>query len=90
MAINRGAIAHLRRRVRDILNTVWDPIGAGCPEDEYDDYVAGIVALLHEEASDSDLVKYLDWAETVRMGLPGNQERLKVVVVALRAISLLN
>ena len=45
MAIDLEASRRWHNRIREILNTDWDPIG-GCPEDEYDKYVGRIAAML--------------------------------------------
>jgi hypothetical protein len=89
MAIDKEASRRWRTRIREVLNSEWDPIG-GCPEDEYDAYVGKVAAMLREGASDADLFKYLHWAETVHMGLPGNQDRLSTVIAAIRAIGYIN
>ncbi|WP_019903942.1 hypothetical protein [Methylobacterium sp. 77] len=47
--------AHTRR----VLWTIWDPIGVaalGAPEDEYDDYVPGIVALVLDTHADGRII----------------------------------
>lgn len=92
MAIDKEASRRWRRRIRDVLNTEWDPIG-GCPEDEYDAYVGKIAAMIREGASDEQLVDYLRRAETVHMGIPLRPDldaRLRKVVQELRAIGHVN
>jgi hypothetical protein len=86
MGNDKEASRRWRRRVREVLNSQWDPIGAGQPPDEYDAYVDGIAAMLRDRACDEDLIAYLRWAETEQMCLPGNDERLRKVVAAIREI----
>lgn len=76
------------RRIREILNRDWDPIG-GCPEDEYDTYVHRIVAMLRDGATDDELMAYLEWAEVENMGLgaPFDRERALKVIGAIRDLS---
>lgn len=85
MAIDTEA-SRLRRRIRDVLNAKWDPIGGDCPEDEYDEYAQTLAAMIRAGASDDPLVAYLDWAETLNMACPGSPERRRKVVAALRAL----
>jgi hypothetical protein len=92
MAIDKEASRRWRRRIRDVLNTQWDPIG-GCPEDEYDTYVGKIAAMIRDGSSDESLIAYLRWNETVNMGIsarPDLDERLRRVVDHLRAIGYMN
>jgi hypothetical protein len=92
VTIDKEASRHWRQRIRDVLNTDWDPIG-GCPEDEYDDYVGKVAAMLREQASDQAVIDYLRWVETVHMGISprdGLEERLLTVMEQLRAIGWLN
>jgi hypothetical protein len=86
MAIDKASVRDWFRRVRDVLNNEWDPIG-GCPENEYDTYAARVMSLLLEGKSDEDIEKYLEWVETVHMGLNGpvDRERLKRTTAAVRA-----
>lgn len=85
MAIDKEASRQWRRRIRDVLNRDWDPIG-GCPANEYDAYVGKVAAMIREGASDDELFKYLNRAETIHMGGSGNRGRLKRVVAAIRAL----
>jgi hypothetical protein len=87
--IDKQASAAWRSRLREVLNRDWDPIG-GCAEDEYDQYIGKIAAMLHDNASDADFVEYLKWAEVGNMGLgPASRfdrsHALKVIA-ALRAV----
>ena len=68
MAIDKEASRHWRKRLRDVLNTEWDPIGCNCPEDEYDGYGGKVAAVVRGGASDQELFDYLDWAETKKWG----------------------
>jgi hypothetical protein len=86
MSIDKEASRIWRGRIRDILNQQWDPIG-GCPADEYDAYVGSIAAMIRDNADDASLIKYLEWAECVHMGLDRfNPERAKTVVASIRAL----
>lgn len=57
----RDAFGHMR--VLDLLRE-WDPIGvygpgSGCPDDEYDSYATGIMALLDRGASAREIAEHL-------------------------------
>jgi len=68
------------------LNQQWDPIG-GCPADEYDGYVGTIAAMVRDNATDEVLMKYLEWAESVHMGLGRfDPERARTVIASIRAL----
>jgi len=87
MAIDKEAGRRWRRRIREVLNSEWNPIGVeGLPEDEYDTYVGKVAAMLRDGASDDELFEYLNWAETVHIGLPGDADRLNKVIHAIRAV----
>jgi hypothetical protein len=66
--IKKHASRISQSHIREVLNRAWDPIG-GCPEDEYDGYIGKIAALLRDNASDDELLAYLEWAEVEHMGL---------------------
>ena len=54
----------------------WDPIGVAAiteAADEYDDYIPAILKLLIERKPVAEIVDYLWWVETERMGLGGNR-----------------
>ncbi|SFV18735.1 hypothetical protein SAMN05192541_13974 [Bradyrhizobium arachidis] len=86
MAIDKGASRVWRGRVRDILNQQWDPIG-GCPADECDGYVGTIAAVVRDNTTDEALMKYLEWAESVHMGLGRfDPERARTVIASIRAL----
>ena len=87
MTIDKEAGRRWRWRIRDVLNSQWNPIGVeGLPDDEYDAYAGKLAAMLRDGASDDDLSAYLHWAETAHMGLPGDTDRLTKVVSAIRAV----
>jgi hypothetical protein len=87
MAIDKEASRRWRRRIREVMNAKWDPIGvADQAPDEYDDYIGRVAAMLRDGASDAELFAYLNWAETVHMGLPGNPGRLHHVIAAIREV----
>ena len=66
----------------------WDPIGVNdVPEaqDEYDDYVPELVALLARDATEQEIANALYQIETVTMGLNGApSEALLLVARRLR------
>ena len=70
----------IQNRIREVLNTEWDPIGGGVPEDEYDSYIAEIYSMLQRDASAEDLAERLLRIETDEIGLDGLpvQQRLEV------------
>jgi hypothetical protein len=91
VAIDKEASRRWRRRIREVMNNEWDPIGvADQVPDEYDRYVGKVAAMLREGASDEDLFRYLHWVETVHIGMPGNEGRLRKVIAAIRAIGFMN
>jgi len=53
MAIDKEASRRWRRRLREVLNEEWDPIGlrAGPDDDEYEAYAGKIAAMVREGAS---------------------------------------
>ena len=60
VAIDKEAGRRWRRRIREVLNSKWNPIGVeGLPEDEYDTYVGKVAAMLRDGASDDELSEYL-------------------------------
>lgn len=86
MPIDKEASRVWRGRIRDILNQQWDPIG-GCPADEYDGYIGTIAAMVRDNATDTALMKYLEWAESVHMGFGRfDPERARTVIVSIRAL----
>ena len=75
-----------RGRLRDVLNREWDPVG-GCPPDEYDTYRDRLTAMVRDNASDEELLAYLEWAEREHMGSGTfNRERGRKVIAALRKL----
>ena len=75
-----------RRKIRDILNRDWDPIG-DCPEDEYESYVGDIAAMLRDNVSDEKLMQYLRWAEAEHMGFGiFDAVRAEKVIALVRAL----
>lgn len=84
---DRQDIRELMRKVRAVLNNVWSPL-SGCPDDEYDAYVAKITGMVHSRATDAEILRYLEWAEVTNLGLgtPFDSERGERIVSALRAL----
>jgi len=88
MSIDKEASRVWRGRIREILNSEWDPIG-GCPEDEYDSYVGTLTAMIREKASDDDLLQYLKWVESDYIGLGTfDAERARKVIASLRRLGI--
>jgi hypothetical protein len=83
--IDKHALRVWRGRIRDILNSIWDPIG-GCPDDEYDGYVGKLAGMLRAGTGDDEMLAYLEWAEVKHMGLgePFDRDRGIRVIKALR------
>ena len=90
--LDKHAIGAWLRRIIDILNRDWDPIGVmkldNWPEYEYDGYAGQLATMLRQNATEEEMLKYLEWAEVERMGLgsPFDEERGKRVIAALRAL----
>ena len=75
-----------RARLRDVFNTIWDPIG-GCPIDEYDAYVGKVASLVKTGASDEVIRQYLRWSEAEHMGLgEPDPSRLDRTLAAIRVL----
>ena len=70
------------------LSAVVPKIGASCPEDEYNAYLGKIAAMIRNNATDDELLAYLEWAEVeyIELAPPFNHERGKKVVAALRGL----
>lgn len=89
MAIDKIASREWRRQIRDVLNRDWDPIGVAAESpDEYDSYAGTIAAMIREEqATDEQIMNFLEWAEVENMALPPlNRERATKVISALREL----
>jgi hypothetical protein len=85
MSIDRETIRIWRKIIRKILNEEWDPIG-GCPPDEYDVYRDGLIKMIDENASDDELIAYLDLAVSKRMGFGRTDpEHSRRVVASIRS-----
>jgi hypothetical protein len=68
------ALAEIER----ILLREWDPIGvqhAPGAVDEYDGYAFRIFLMLKSKASEADVARYLDWAQSENMGLSPTADR---------------
>jgi hypothetical protein len=75
----------LLKSVNAILFEVWDPIGvrsvdAAWPQDEYESYAGGVVALVTRGASDRAIADHLGTLEQERMGIASSalEHRLSV------------
>ena len=86
MTFDKSAAREWRACLRDVLNTVWDPIG-GCPQDEYDSYVGKVASLIREGTREDMLREYLDWVEMthMRLGEP-DARRLDRTLAAIYAL----
>ncbi len=74
------------RSVRAILWRDWDPIGCGVPEDEYDDYVPPVVAMLTQGKTRADVADYLRVTAAETIACPVSEEKLALVVDKLFAL----
>ncbi len=74
------------RTVRAILWRDWDPIGCGVPEDEYDDYVPSVVAMLTQGKGRDDDTDYLRVTAVETIACPVSEEKLLHVVDKLFAL----
>jgi hypothetical protein len=92
MDARRDAIRDWINCIRDVLNTEWDPIRAGQPDDEYDQYAHRIASMLASGKSDAELIAYLEWAEIENMGLSGpfDPSSVRDVIASLRTLGVPN
>jgi hypothetical protein len=74
------------RSVRAVLWRDWDPIGAGVPEDEYDDYVPPVMAMLNQGKGRADVAAYLRMTAAETIGCPVTEDKLAGVVEKLFAL----
>jgi hypothetical protein len=77
--------------IRRVFIESWDPIGIGKDveaQDEYDAYLGTMYALLARDAPAEEIVAYLNWIETDRMGLNSDVRRLAAVAEELRSLHL--
>lgn len=73
--------------VRQVLQDVWNPVGAGgLPADEYDSYVWPIVGLLRGGAAAGELTEHLRNAERDFFSRESDSANLAHVVRALLAL----
>jgi hypothetical protein len=81
----------IRSEIRQVLLTVWDPIGVGNePQcvDEYDCCLGGVFQLLIENRDDDQIAEYLWKQANEHIGITCSKEAMKPTVVALRKIRL--
>ncbi len=83
-------LQEVRQRIRLILNERWDPLSVGdVRQDEYDNYIDGIYALLMKHASDVALARHLQGIEVGAMGANGTPfEHLLRVAIELRRVEI--
>lgn len=74
------------RTVREILWRDWDPIGCGVPEDEYDDYVPPVVAMLTQGKAREDVGDYLRVTAAETIACPVSEQKLARVLDKLFAL----
>lgn len=74
------------RTVREILWRDWDPIGCGVPEDEYDDYVPPVVAMLTQGKGREDVDAYLRATAVQTLACAVDEERLTQTLDRLFAL----
>jgi hypothetical protein len=97
MPIDRKALLVWLRQVRDVLNRDWDPIGVyhglggdDWPESEYEHYASEIAGMISRNATDAELVDYLERIEVEWMSQgPFDRDRAMramEVVTALRKL----
>jgi hypothetical protein len=90
--IEREESRRIRREIRGVLLSVWDPIGIKDElnaQDEYDDYLGHIFELLTQQKSDEAIADYLFSVVKERMGLTGaKRQDMLPTVRALRSIGL--
>ena len=80
----------LEVRVREILLQSWDPIGVAgvaAAQDEYDQYVKPIAAMIVAGAVVDDLSRHLLEIETNHMCLKGDRARAHLAASKLREIT---
>jgi hypothetical protein len=65
---------------------MWDPIGCGVPDDEYDGYIPAIYNLMQSRVSFEELASLLEEFETQRMCLPARAEVNRRVAKLLLAL----
>ena len=81
----------LLKSVNAVLFEHWDPIGVrsiagGWPDDEYERYAPGLVALIRQGASNDAIAEHLGVLETQRMGIgPSAAEHRLAVARMVRA-----
>jgi hypothetical protein len=82
----------MNEQVRTVLLQMWDPIGVAnvaTARDEYDAYVAPLAQMMRQRRSAAELSRRLLEIETGTMGLPGDQQRARLVAEKLVAIATL-
>lgn len=89
MSSERSALKQDFYAVREVLRTVWNPVGAeGLPEDEYDSYAWQIVRLLKEGANEIALTRQLHDIELFYFDRDTAEPRLRPVARALMALGI--
>jgi hypothetical protein len=69
----------LLERLTRILHTAWDPIGCGCPPDEYQAYAAPLLGLWRSSKSPAEagarMAAYLSYTAASQMNTAADQIR---------------
>jgi hypothetical protein len=81
---------HSFRQVTLVLHGTWDPIDVsdapGVPDDEYEEYVGGVLHLLWKGPSEDAVVDHLLSIEREELGLKGDPVRARRAAQALLAL----
>jgi hypothetical protein len=89
--IDKATSRRIRGQIRQVLLSVWDPIGIKDEpnaQDEYDGYAAPIFQLLCDGATDEQLSDQLLYFVNARMLLNATAEAMRPTIRALREIEL--
>jgi hypothetical protein len=76
--LNKAASRQIRCQIRQVLLTVWDPIGVQHEpnaQNEYDSYIGGVYGLLIAGTTDKQLTEHLLQIIHDRMGLNAATEK---------------
>jgi hypothetical protein len=85
--IEKDESRRIRKAIRHVLLTEWDPIGVGhipACADEYDSYIGDVYSILIDGSNDDAVAQYLWTVANDRMGLTIPKEAMMPTVVALR------
>jgi hypothetical protein len=77
-------------RLRDILNSTWDPLGVGDNPhlvDEYDRYIPRLLALIQQGADENSIEQTLHGFEKNEMGLTDPSAEARAAARAIFALA---